>query len=734
MTKENVIYGFICLFFWSLIVVIDLSLVGIDLPYLVGDAETGWYSVGINWLTLDPLLWRHHPTPTMNVLSGIMVFFLDIDSTEKPIKEFIRIGIGLQGLLVFFCGIWFSWAANLLDQDRLNKCILLVVIFCFPPLVLGLGHWAYRPLIALIGLPLGLTLLAAFNRNKRALAIGGAGCGFLAANFYPSSVTSVLFICLMVWKGICSFGLPSVRVSLTSFLAVEKYIMVLVAVCFIAVGLGMVSTQPINESLISQISVRILVVTSGWMLVLYMTLVLIRWDRSFQHFFFWWLMAFVAANNVLLPWYFHGLEIAKGRTIQTTEAFYRLINAPVDYPWLLVAWFSILSVLMLLALRLLRKRKGLKQSEGILYGAVFAFVGTAIIAMVGAAELRVGLLPGKAERIFVAAIPVLAVSWVVIFRSLRGMWLRSWQIILISLSLFSLVHFYQAYLTRIEVNRVEGLALDGEIENFFKEYPNGRLVCVGEEFNSRYCATAYAYNRYRTKTSTEAFPTRRLFDGRVISLNIRPDQFGDWIDPTDLIEELIFDQPGPLFVVTLLGNFRLQLLSLFHEHRYDAMPIWRWQAEGRKNIDDVVLRTRYYGSFLAGLKSFSMKRKERVVIGENKIISNALDRSGQDLRNENLVRMNLVGANLRQAILIGVDLQGVQLNNANLIEAKLSEADFTNADLSRANLHLADLAESNLSNARLVGATFWGADLRGADLTGADLSYANLWGAILERG
>ena len=68
----------------------------------------------------------------------------------------------------------------------------------------------------------------------------------------------------------------------------------------------------------------------------------------------------------------------------------------------------------------------------------------------------------------------------------------------------------------IEQNRVTGTFIDSSIENFFERSPTGRLLCIRNEYSSRYCSTAFAYNRYRTIRSAKYLPTRHLFDNKVI--------------------------------------------------------------------------------------------------------------------------------------------------------------------------------------------------------------------------
>ena len=102
---------------------------------------------------------------------------------------------------------------------------------------------------------------------------------------------------------------------------------------------------------------------------------------------------------------------------------------------------------------------------------------------------------------------------------------------------------------------------------FFEDHPDGRVICVGDEFSSRFCTTAYAYNRYRTDASADALPMKRLFNGQVISLNGRPDEVGNWVDSDKLINDLVFDRFAPKLVITLGGSFQQQFIAMFFSSR-----------------------------------------------------------------------------------------------------------------------------------------------------------------------
>ena len=178
-------------------------------------------------------------------------------------------------------------------------------------------------------------------------------------------------------------------------------------------------------------------------------------------FIFWVLIAFVLSNGVLLPWYLHGIEVVyQERTTGIIASITRLLTTPKLYPWLFVPLFSMASFVLVIILNRVSKGGNFLKSKESLYGLILALLGTGIIAIVATPELRPGMFPGKAERLFIAAVPSLVVGWVILFKSLHGLWRYAWQITLFVLAVFSFVHFYETYWMEVKSNRMEGQAID----------------------------------------------------------------------------------------------------------------------------------------------------------------------------------------------------------------------------------------------------------------------------------
>ena len=70
-------YGSLFIEVHVILVSIDYFMIGMSIPYLIEDIETGWFSILLNWLTLEPRVWSHHPSPFFNQIGGLVTIFLD---------------------------------------------------------------------------------------------------------------------------------------------------------------------------------------------------------------------------------------------------------------------------------------------------------------------------------------------------------------------------------------------------------------------------------------------------------------------------------------------------------------------------------------------------------------------------------------------------------------------------------------------------------------------------------
>ena len=216
---------------WLVIVYVDRELIGASYVYSAHDTSVSWFGIGLNWLTGDPFLWRHQPSNTVNMLSGLVVAFLSIDGTAEPLRKFIAVGTIIEGGLIFAGAAWFAWVSNILRLSLSNRLVLLFLIFCMPPAIANPGHWGMWTDFGLLAMPLGLTLVAGLKGNKKAIRVGGIASGVMAANFYPSAVISVAFFLALLWRVYPNRRLSNNQISIISKFSSTKLLVTLLGVC-----------------------------------------------------------------------------------------------------------------------------------------------------------------------------------------------------------------------------------------------------------------------------------------------------------------------------------------------------------------------------------------------------------------------------------------------------------------------------------------------------------------------
>jgi uncharacterized protein YjbI with pentapeptide repeats len=784
---------------------IDRYIIQGGFPYLGLDFEDGWFGIGLNWLTFEPKLWSPRNSPLFNQIAGLVVLFLDVDGTDKAIEQFTQITTVLQGTIVFFAGIWFSWASDLISLRRSHRAFLIILVFTCPTLVFLSGHWTYSYVIGVLGLPLGITLIGVLQGEKRAFLIGGIGTGLLAANSYPSALISFLFLLTLLLQKRGTFVSALVQWKVT-YSKYQNVTIILLGVCAGAFTFGAYfSGFPIPDIFINlegeeglfsnfRASQSVIFGLVFWLAVSVLVLLLARTDACLERFLFWMVSGFIVGNSVLLPWYFHGWREAEQLMLTAAEAIGVLVVAPLDHPWLLVVWFSTLSTGLVLCVLLFGKKQRQFRSSVLLYGAVFALIGTISILFLSAGAIKPVFsekqLPGFAERVFMSAIPVLTIGWVFLCRSLHGAWLRTCQITLVLLSLLSLGHFYQASFERVAKNKQDGIGLDQAIGGFFEKHPYGRLVCVNGSFYSRYCGTMEAYNRYRDFTRLKWFgttsvkgisPTWRLFDGRVIGLKVAPIEETAGEYNASIVEERLTScnnstrrTPDESFCYGDYVRRYPELLAAFiasdsktssnREVPVSDQSIEQWgrthyhsfgQIEDRKlptPLEDSLLVVTFGGAYRDNLIRFfvenqmtviplwrwwELDRKERGESYIRKTFANTGFADSQAF----LVRRAVLEAktcvspfdDLSEQDIRDWDLAGKCFSGADLNGSKLIDADLRWANFRSARLMGAKLSSADLTESNLTEAFLYGADIMESTLVGAELKMTNLWGALLNH-
>lgn len=581
---------FLCL--WGGIVLIDRVVIGVDYSYSAHDLEIGWFSWMINWSTGEPRLVWYTPAVVPRILNGFASLFIDVDFAAGSIKKFIWIGVVLQGIFVLICAVWFSWATQILRISWLKKLFLVFIFFSFPTALQYVGHRGFYFEFWLLGLPLGLTLYATLNRKSEAAALAGVGCGFLVANYYPYiavllSFTIVFFLQrIFEKKGKGSNPIGSI-LKITPVSRAEYYIAIALGLCAIAWALGFWFTG-LNQKLESNDKILfVLGVLIGWSACYYVIISLIRWDGQIREFVLWFTVSFVISSSIFLPWYWNGFFQVSDQAIGVWQSFNLLWSRIPAHPWYAIIWYVMATLSGILVLGLWWKMKRRTTATQI-YGPIgFSVLGTLMVmATAGATE---GSIQGSAERGLVAVAPMFVTGLMVILDTVKRYWRIFFLVPMLAISVYVVFDFYVAYNSTIQEQRFEGGMLDEALDAFLDESDDGAIVCVSEEYYSKYCAAAYAYNRYRTATSISRLPTKKLFDNRVWSIKAEmPDRTGSWVGSTGAIRDLLLPVTQSLLIVTHGGGYRDDLIQMFLSEGLEIIPFWRWWEVYRKNRGEPV--------------------------------------------------------------------------------------------------------------------------------------------------
>jgi hypothetical protein len=590
---------------WVAVVFIDRMVIGSSYAHTIHDVETGWFGEMLNWRTGDPRLVWYVPAASPRILTGITSLFIDVDMTAKPIIDFIRIGIVIQGVFVVICAIWYSWITNKLRMDWLARGALVVLFFSFPVLLMYAGHRGYYFELWIMGLPLGLSLYAFLKGIPEGETFAGAGCGFLTANYYPSVLVVLMFVFVVVGLRIVNKGGSIVDKSILPRTRLEYYLSIWLGLCAGAWMIGAYYSEILDNNPGTRMLIILVIGALSWFICLYGSCIFTRWEPTMKRYFLWLIGGFVVSSLVLLPWYWHGYFHLSSQSIGMWESIVRMWSLTITNPWYLLVWFFLACLIATLfnQIRLIWKGKMFPDYQ--IGSVIFSGIGTVGVILFAGATATESFIPGGPERGLTAMAPMFAVGTVVISESIKGRWKFLFVVPMVAISAYAVFDYYGAYTASIEKQKFAGGIVDEAIETFFSDQPRGSVVCVAEEFGSKYCAAAYAYNRYRTSRSNDKLPSRTLFNGRVLSLNSSmPDRLGNWDDSNRAIKALLFPVNNPLLIVMEGGWFRDNLIEQFSLQALDITPFWRWWSVAIKNAPEVLYGNyvRSYPDLLAAYK------------------------------------------------------------------------------------------------------------------------------------
>ena len=558
----------------------DRWLLGVTYAITVHDHEAAWFGWALNWLSYRPELSWYTPASSARIINGLVAHFINVDYTERPIEQLERIGILIQYLIVIVAAVWFSWTAKILQIKPISQLFIVIASCCIPTILIFAGHRGFYFEIGLLGVPLGLTLVAVLGGNGKAFRISGIACGFFVANYYPSIVTLLSFLFILGWARFRTVGWPGRELSTLSLKRSEWHLVLLVGICFVAWGAGAIGLDFPAEIAFEWMTIAIFLASGLMILFIYFMLIYIRWINGLLTFSIWFFITFISANLILLPWYPFGFFLARERSVAIEESLTRLLSSFVDHPWFYLLWLNLISLLIVFLYVKIRNSPDIKKRNQVCDIAAFSLLGILGIMLMGGAGLTSNSISGMAERSMIGVVPALSAGWFIIFRTIDGKWRPMYWGVLAALSMVVVHDFYRDYSAKILEVREDGRAVDKAIDMFLSANSDGRLVCVADEFGSRYCAAAYYFNRWRTADSAKRLPTRHLFGGRLVSLNAKmPDKLGYWDDSAKTVEHLLF--PGPDYAYYVLANPDLKKAWQGSSEGLEEWGEWYWNSHGR---------------------------------------------------------------------------------------------------------------------------------------------------------
>jgi hypothetical protein len=525
MNRRFLAWTFIFFLIWLVLIGIDGYVLRTDYPYLPHDNDTSWFGVGLSWRAWSPRFILHHPSLSVNQIAGVLVSFIDISQTGQSIRDFELLGIAIQGAVVLIAGGWFAWAGEELKLDNVSRAFLVFLTFTFPTLLLYAGHWGNYFELAVLGLPLGVTIfLAIICDHPRALAVSGAGLGAMVANYYPAAALLGTIALALAISALWKNGMPKLRGGWRLGPAFDRIVFALLGVCTI-IAAPVATAKFFQGPIFSRLCIGLLVGAFAWVIsaVVYRYATLI--DPRFRPLLGWAVIGFVLGAGVLLPGYPLGLLQASSQSGDIADSVTKLVFLTPTFPWLLEVWVALVCLIVSAGWLFVKRRSF--QSNGAPQFTILAFsaISIIVIGVAAAGLLSPQGIPGLRERLFVAAVPALTAAWLVIFSILGRRFSVILRACLVVLSAFVVWNFYTRYEAALSARKQTGAKLDAVVSRFFHDKPDGLLICARDDYPIRYCAAAYAYNAYRG--GRRRLPTRYLFGGKVL-----------WTSEGDSIEEL----------------------------------------------------------------------------------------------------------------------------------------------------------------------------------------------------
>jgi len=470
------------------------------------DNDTSFFGLGLNWLTWQPEKNYHHPAPFFTLLSGAIAYLSGPFGDHGAVLRFNELGVWLNFGWLILVAIWSVFIAETLNITRRSFLLALLIIVAFPSTILYTYHFSDYFWLALLSLPMALSLLGVFSYNKFHLS-AGVSVGFAVGNYYPFLLVLGLVAILLM------FCRQKTVIDIKALSHREQLILPTIG----AFWLGYVVFT--GGNIISTNQTAILAGVCGSLFLGFITIWFAQKILIVNHFekrfWFSFIVTVMLVTNVMADYYVITLVQLALNVIEGDGAT-NVGKIAID-PWPMFSYYIFLSFIIVAIVSRLREKGGsLYEEHKNLITLVFA--GLCLTLPITTLVYNETQISGLTYRLGLPSLVFLILATYILF-SYKKVRLFFIPIFLIFATV-SIADTANQFYGALEDNERVGGEIDIKIDAFLNSNSSGVVICLRDDLRSQYCGTGYAYNSYRTKESLKVWSTYSLYNGRLYWANL----------------------------------------------------------------------------------------------------------------------------------------------------------------------------------------------------------------------
>lgn len=513
------------------------------------DFALSFFSIGINFISGLDLAGFHHPATLFRQLSGFIVknvLDLDLDHPDLVVEKFAVIGIYIH---IFFVVLISFWTAKVMRHFVDIKTTLLVslCVASMPAMFLFSTEFGPYYILSLILVPISVSIFDYIQSDKfrpYELFFSYFLLGIVVSNYYLLLVTS---FCLIL----VPFAKMFIQVKKGTFNAVETPrfpVWTLLSVFWIVFWL-------------SEFDFKYLILPFLFVVLLLYPKIKKSIESNQTSFVrsFLNLINFVVAPTML------GMLV--GANIHAHRYLATLLEVRQTYStesFNLVAFFKkfffvgywhvfVICALIFFAYSIiLGFRRRIFENSHIISGISLCIIALSGFGIANSySSMVVDSRFGIESRFLLWFVPV------AIFLILTASLLKKRAVLLLCLavSILSMGQFLYLHWGRAADVDLFSKRVDAEIEKFMKVDSDRVVVCFNDFFPSRYCSSAFAFNKYRGAESRQLYSARWLYNHKIF-----------WYDTGYFDIKMLKELKGNYRKILIVGwDFRFSSLEKFYE-------------------------------------------------------------------------------------------------------------------------------------------------------------------------